>query len=143
MIEPTNKIKNIMPIKPKGPNAAPITTIKSRIKKILRIHLAHVLGHRSESDSGLDNRTAMIEIMHMPGEITTIAVFSSAAPIKIIVPASLLFVVIYGGFMKDIAEPYEGYPLWAASMIWVILVVTLGLSFLLQQIKTRTPKGGE
>ncbi len=63
--------------------------------------------------------------------------------IKIIVPASLLFVVIYGGFMNDIAAPYEGYPLWAASMIWVLLAVTLILSFVLQAIKTRGPKGGE
>jgi len=52
----------------------------------------------------------------------------------------LLFVVIYGGFLKDIAAPYGGYPPWAASMIWVILIVTLGLSFLLQSLKTRTPK---
>ena len=63
--------------------------------------------------------------------------------IKVVVPAALLFVVIYGGFMKDIAAPYEGYPLWAASMIWVILVVTLGLSFVLQAVKTRAAKGGE
>jgi len=63
--------------------------------------------------------------------------------IKVVVPASLLFVVIYGGFMKDIAAPYEGYPVWAASMIWVILVVTLGLSFVLQSVKTKGPKGGE
>jgi NSS family neurotransmitter:Na+ symporter len=60
--------------------------------------------------------------------------------IKVVVPAGLLFVVIYGGFMKDIAAPYGGYPLWAASMIWVILAVTLGLSFWLQAVKTRTPK---
>ena len=60
--------------------------------------------------------------------------------LKVVVPAGLLFVVIYGGFMQDIAAPYEGYPLWAASMIWVILVVTLGLSFVLQAVKTRTPK---
>jgi NSS family neurotransmitter:Na+ symporter len=60
--------------------------------------------------------------------------------IKIIVPAGLLFVVIYGGFMNDIAAPYEGYPLWAASMIWIILVVTLILSFVLQAIKTKGPK---
>ncbi len=60
--------------------------------------------------------------------------------IKIVVPAALLFVVIYGGFAKDIAEPYGGYPLWAASMIWVILVVTLIFSFILQAIKTRGPK---
>jgi len=60
--------------------------------------------------------------------------------IKVIVPAGLLFVVVYGGFMKDIVTPYEGYPLWAASMIWVILVVTLILSFVLQAIKTKGPK---
>jgi len=60
--------------------------------------------------------------------------------IKIVVPAGLLFVVIYGGFAKDLVAPYEGYPLWAASMIWIILIVTLGLSFLLQAVKTRVPK---
>ena len=60
--------------------------------------------------------------------------------LKVIVPAGLLFVVIYGGFMKDIATPYGGYPLWAASMIWVILAVTLGLSFWLQAVKTKGPK---
>ena len=63
--------------------------------------------------------------------------------IKIVVPAGLLFVVIQGGFVKDFVEPYGGYPVWAASMVWVILVVTLVLSFVLQAIKTRTPKGGE
>jgi len=60
--------------------------------------------------------------------------------LKVVVPAGLLFVVIYGGFMKDIAAPYGGYPLWAASMIWVILIVTLGLSFVLQAVKTKGPK---
>ena len=63
--------------------------------------------------------------------------------IKIVVPVGLLFVVIVGGFMKDIApEGYEGYFNWSWP-IWVILVVTLGLSFLLQAVKTRGPKGGE
>jgi len=63
--------------------------------------------------------------------------------IKVIVPVGLLFVVIYGGFMKDIApEGYEGYFNWSWP-IWVILIVTLGLSFVLQQVKTRTAKGGE
>jgi NSS family neurotransmitter:Na+ symporter len=60
--------------------------------------------------------------------------------IKLIVPAGLIFVVIYGGFMNDVASPYGGYPLWAASMIWVILVVTLIFSFVLQAIKTKGPK---
>ena len=63
--------------------------------------------------------------------------------IKVVVPVGLLFVVIYGGFMKDIApEGYEGYFNWSWP-IWVILVVTLGLSFVLQTVKTRTAKGGE
>jgi NSS family neurotransmitter:Na+ symporter len=59
--------------------------------------------------------------------------------LKIIVPAGLLFMFIYGGFVKDLASPYEGYPLWAASMIWVILFVTLVLSFVFQRFKTKTP----
>lgn len=63
--------------------------------------------------------------------------------IKVVVPAGLLFVVIYGGFMKDMVSPYGDYPLWAASIIWVILVGTLILSFILQAVKTRTVKGGE
>lgn len=63
--------------------------------------------------------------------------------IKIVVPVGLLFVVIYGGFRHDIVKPYEGYPLWAASIIWVLLIVTLILSFVLQGAKTRMEKGGE
>jgi len=59
------------------------------------------------------------------------------------VPAGLLFVVIRGGFMKDIApEGYEGYFSWSWP-IWAILGVTLILSFVLQAVKTRTAKGGE
>ncbi|MBA7666744.1 hypothetical protein ES703_74825 [subsurface metagenome] len=61
--------------------------------------------------------------------------------IKLIVPAGLLFVVIYGGFMKDLAAPYEGYS--TAWIIWVLLIVTLVLSFVFQMVKTRAPKGGE
>jgi len=60
--------------------------------------------------------------------------------LKLVVPAGLLFVVIYGGFMQDIPAPYGGYPLWAASMIWVLLALTLGLSFVLQAIKTKSSK---
>jgi NSS family neurotransmitter:Na+ symporter len=66
--------------------------------------------------------------------------------IKIIVPAGLLFVVIYGGFMNDVPEAYEGYQvgvLNGSHIIWIILGVTLIFSFLLQAIKTRGPKGGE
>jgi NSS family neurotransmitter:Na+ symporter len=63
--------------------------------------------------------------------------------LTIIVPAGLLFVVIIGGFMKDIPEAYEGYQvgiLNGSHIIWIILVVTLGLSFVLQAIKTKGPK---
>ncbi len=60
--------------------------------------------------------------------------------IKIIVPAGLLFVVIIGGFMKDITpEGYEGYFNWSWP-IWTILGVTLILSFVLQAVKTKGPK---
>jgi NSS family neurotransmitter:Na+ symporter len=60
--------------------------------------------------------------------------------IKIVVPAGLLFVVIYGGFMKDIApEGYEGYFNWSWP-IWTILGVTLVFSFVLQAVKTKGPK---
>ncbi|MBA7555928.1 hypothetical protein ES705_48621 [subsurface metagenome] len=75
MIEPKSKITNIIPTMKKGPIKAPKATNRSKSAKIPRIHLTHFLGHCSESDSGLDNRTAMIEIMHMPGAITTVAVF--------------------------------------------------------------------
>ena len=60
--------------------------------------------------------------------------------LKVVVPLGLLFVVIYGGFAQDIAESYGGYPRWASNLIWIILAVTLGLSFWLQQVKTRAPK---
>jgi len=66
--------------------------------------------------------------------------------IKIIVPAGLLFVVIYGGFMNDVPEAYGGYQvgiLNGSHIIWIILGVTLIFSFVLQAIKTRGPKGGE
>ncbi|MCF8031325.1 MAG: sodium-dependent transporter [Desulfohalobiaceae bacterium] len=56
--------------------------------------------------------------------------------IKLVLPIVLLFVVIYGGFVKDLSEPYGGYPVWAASMIFVLLVVTLGVSFLPQLVKS-------
>jgi len=60
--------------------------------------------------------------------------------IKIVVPAGLLFVVIYGGFMKDVTSVgYEGYFNWSWP-IWAILAGTLGLSFWLQAVKTRGPK---
>jgi NSS family neurotransmitter:Na+ symporter len=64
--------------------------------------------------------------------------------IMIVVPAGLLFVVIYGGFMNDIPDPgYGGYqigPFNGSHIIWLILGVTLGLSFLLQAFKTRVPQ---
>jgi NSS family neurotransmitter:Na+ symporter len=64
--------------------------------------------------------------------------------IKVVVPAGLLFVVIYGGFMEDIPNAYAGYeqigPFNGSHIIWIILVVTLGFSFWLQAAKTRGPK---
>lgn len=63
--------------------------------------------------------------------------------IKVVVPAGLLFVVVYGGLVPDISKSYGGYPLWASSMIWVILAVTLGLSFILQRIRTIDSKEGK
>lgn len=57
--------------------------------------------------------------------------------IKIVVPAGLLFVAIRGGFIPDIQASYGDYPRWASSMIWVFLIVTLLLSFVLQSIRTR------
>ncbi|MFW6180385.1 MAG: sodium-dependent transporter [Spirochaetota bacterium] len=60
--------------------------------------------------------------------------------LKIVVPAGALFVVIYGGFAKDLKEPYEGYPMWAASFIWILLGVTFILSFVFQAFKTREAK---
>jgi NSS family neurotransmitter:Na+ symporter len=63
--------------------------------------------------------------------------------IKIIVPAGLLFVVIYGGFMNDVPEAYEGYQIGAINgshIIWIVLGGTLLLSIVLQFIKTRGHK---
>lgn len=59
--------------------------------------------------------------------------------VKIVVPVGLLFVAIYGGFIPDIKASYGGYPRWASSIIWIILFVTLALSFWLQSIKTKGP----
>lgn len=63
--------------------------------------------------------------------------------IKVALPVGLLFVVIWGGFAEDLVAPYGGYPIWAASMIWVLLIVTLGLSFFLQALKTRGAAEGK
>ncbi|MEA2086065.1 MAG: sodium-dependent transporter [Chloroflexota bacterium] len=63
--------------------------------------------------------------------------------LKIVVPLGLLFVVIYGGFLQDIPASYGGYPRWATNMMWIILGVTLLLSFVFQAIKTKGPKEGE
>lgn len=60
--------------------------------------------------------------------------------IKIVVPAGLLFVVSWGGFKNDIVDAYGGYaigPFNGSHIIWIILAVTLGLSFWLQAAKTR------
>ena len=63
--------------------------------------------------------------------------------LKIVVPLGLLFVVIYGGFLQDIPTSYGGYPRWATNVMWIILGVTLLLSFWFQAIKTKGPKEGE
>lgn len=66
--------------------------------------------------------------------------------IKVIVPAGLIFVVIYGGFMNDIPEAYGGYQIGilnGSHIIWIILGVTLIFSFVLQTVRTRTSQGGE
>jgi len=63
--------------------------------------------------------------------------------LKNVVPVGLLFVVIYGGFMKDLREAYGGYQvgiLNGSHIIWLILGVTLILSFVLQAVKTKGPK---
>lgn len=60
--------------------------------------------------------------------------------IKLVVPAGLIFVVIYGGFMTDIPEAYGGYqvgPFNGSHIIWLILGVTLILSFVLNKVRTR------
>jgi len=65
--------------------------------------------------------------------------------IKLVLPIALIFVVIYGGFMNDIPEAYEGYEvgfLNGSHVLWIVLVVGLILSFILQKVKTRG-EGGE
>lgn len=57
--------------------------------------------------------------------------------LKVILPVGLLFVAIYGGFLNDIPNSYGGYPRWASNAIWVVLIVTLILSFILGAMKTR------
>jgi len=65
--------------------------------------------------------------------------------IKLVLPVGIIFVLIYGGFMVDIPEAYEGYqigPLNGSHVVWIVLVVTLILSFVLGRLKTRK-EGGE
>ena len=66
--------------------------------------------------------------------------------IKLVVPAGLIFVVVWGGFRNELAKQYEGYKVGAlggSDIIWLILGVTLIFSILLSLIKTRTAGGGE
>jgi NSS family neurotransmitter:Na+ symporter len=56
--------------------------------------------------------------------------------IKIVVPVGLVFVVIYGGFMQDLKKPYGGYGGWS-NFIWIILLVVLIASFVLQRMKSK------
>ncbi len=57
--------------------------------------------------------------------------------VKFVVPAALLFVVVYGGFMQDIPNSYSGYPRWASNAIWGVLIVTLVFSFIMGKMKTK------
>jgi len=57
--------------------------------------------------------------------------------VKLVAPIGLTFVVLYGGFIPDIKASYGGYPRWASNFIWIVLIVTLILSFVLQSIKTK------
>ena len=66
--------------------------------------------------------------------------------IRIVVPAGLIFVLVVGGFMKDVPEQYSGYQVGAlggSHIIWLILGLTLIFSILLSLIKTKTARGGE
>jgi len=66
--------------------------------------------------------------------------------IRLIVPAGLIFVMVVGGFMKDVANQYSGYEVGAlggSDIIWILLGVTLIFSILLSLIKTKTAGGGE
>ena len=57
--------------------------------------------------------------------------------VKVVIPAALIFVLIYGGFLKDIPESYGGYPRWASNAIWGTLAVTLILSFVLGAMRSK------
>ena len=57
--------------------------------------------------------------------------------VKLVVPIALTFVVVYGGFIPDIKSSYGGYPRWASDFVWIVLIVSLILSFVLQSIKTK------
>ena len=54
--------------------------------------------------------------------------------IKIVVPVGLIFVAVYGGFMQDLKEPYGGYGTWS-NFIWILMIVVLIASFVLQGMK--------
>jgi len=60
--------------------------------------------------------------------------------LKIVVPVGAIFVVVYGGFMKDLPAEYGGYPKWAAAFVWFTLIATFILSWIFQAFKTREAK---
>jgi NSS family neurotransmitter:Na+ symporter len=60
--------------------------------------------------------------------------------LKIVVPVGAIFVVVYGGFMKDLPAKYGGYPKWAAAFVWFTLIATFILSWIFQAFKTREAK---
>ena len=80
-------MKNIKQATPNGPNTKPAVTIKSRNRKIMRIHFAHIWGHCSEPGSRLDTDTAITVAKKISGAII-IAADSSALPATNIVRAT-------------------------------------------------------
>jgi len=80
-------MKNIKPATPKGPNTKPAVTIKSRNRKIMRIHFAHIWGHCSSLRERLDTDTAITGAKKISGAII-IAAESSAVPATNIVRAT-------------------------------------------------------
>ncbi len=64
--------------------------------------------------------------------------------LKLVLPLGLLFVLVYGGFMKDLAYlwdstkvPYGGYTAGEAAWVWIVLIAALLASIGLSLLKTR------
>ena len=50
--------------------------------------------------------------------------------IKYVIPI-VLVVLLYQQFMTDIGTPYEGYPMWALSIGWLIVLIPIAVFVLL------------